>query len=323
LKYLFYLNGGHEELACLEVLSLLNAYEIQYKTVFKGRQAIIIDSEHIAQSVLSRLALTHRAMAFLGNVSPEFGEVPCNRLEGLCGSFSVRIKKIDKGINSMLEEKRISEQIISRTSLNVDLTNPDHEIYGLYLDDNIYLGHALFVNDPKSFQSRKPQYRPYFHPSSIDPRLARAIVNLSEAKEEVMDPFCGTGGILIEAGLMGLEVHGIDIEKKMVEGTRSNLGHYGVEGDIRLGDSSRMPTDRHFETVVTDVPYGRSTVIGKDRDVLYKVAFEKIYEICKKKAVVVTPAEHDFTQYGFRTEAKAAVRVHKSLIRHIYKLGKS
>ncbi|MBN1786060.1 MAG: N-6 DNA methylase [Candidatus Methanofastidiosa archaeon] len=325
MEYLFLLNGDHEKLARLEIESLLEAYGIGFRLTCIGKQTILVDADEMPRPLLSRLALTHRAMVFLGKFSPSTGDIPKAPIQNSYteGSFRVRIKKIDKGINSMDEERRISEGIISATKGRVDLRDPDQEFYGIYLGDHIYLGYTLFVNDPKAFSCRKPQFRPYFHPSSIDPRIARAMVNLSEAMDEVMDPFCGTGGILIEAGLMGLSVHGIDIEKKMTEGARRNLSFFGIEADIRIDDTSRMDIDRGYEAIVTDVPYGKSTVIGQDRDSLYGRAFKKIFSMCRNKAVIVLPSEHDFTKYGFVEEGMVVIRVHKSLERHIYKLGKN
>ncbi len=45
----------------------------------------------------------------------------------------------------------------------------------------------------------------------MSPKLARCMVNLTGVKENdlVLDPFCGTGGILIEAGIMGARVIGV------------------------------------------------------------------------------------------------------------------
>jgi tRNA (guanine10-N2)-dimethyltransferase len=40
----------------------------------------------------------------------------------------------------------------------------------------------------------------------------------------LLDPFCGTGVILQEAALMGFRVYGTDIEPRMIDYTRENLG---------------------------------------------------------------------------------------------------
>ena len=48
---------------------------------------------------------------------------------------------------------------------------------------------------------RRPRARPFFHPAAIFPKLSRALVNLSRvgAGEVFLDPFCGTGSLLLEA----------------------------------------------------------------------------------------------------------------------------
>ncbi len=63
----------------------------------------------------------------------------------------------------------------------------------------------------------------------LPPKLAQIIINLA-AKDTnplhgsyVLDPFCGTGVIMQEASLMGFEVYGSDIDKRMVEYTDENL----------------------------------------------------------------------------------------------------
>ncbi len=74
----------------------------------------------------------------------------------------------------------------------------------------------------------------------MSPKLARCMVNLTGmiAGDIVLDPFCGTGGILIEAGVMGARVVGADIDERMVEGTIKNLEYCGVkEYEIFQGDA--------------------------------------------------------------------------------------
>ena len=57
----------------------------------------------------------------------------------------------------------------------------------------------------------------------------------------IVDPFCGTGGIAIEASLLGLEVLASDLDSRMVEGTKSTL--IGLWGPVhtRSKDALRTP----------------------------------------------------------------------------------
>ncbi len=76
-----------------------------------------------------------------------------------------------------------------------------------------------------------PRINLFFHPGVLMPRVARALANLSGIKpgELFLDPFCGTAGILIEAGLMGARVIGVDAQEKLVEGARMNLEAFKLD----------------------------------------------------------------------------------------------
>ena len=80
------------------------------------------------------------------------------------------------------------------------------------------------------FGLRKPHLRPGFHPSSLNPKLARAIVNLTGIeKGKILDPFCGVCGILIEAGLIGLFPVGYDIDEEMLKKAELNFRYFGIK----------------------------------------------------------------------------------------------
>lgn len=63
----------------------------------------------------------------------------------------------------------------------------------------------------------------------LPPKLAQIIINLAASQTDpkfgsvVLDPFCGTGVVLLEASLMGFDVYGSDLEPRMVEYSEANL----------------------------------------------------------------------------------------------------
>jgi len=67
----------------------------------------------------------------------------------------------------------------------------------------------------------------------LPPKLAQIMINLAGPLERkpdsdlpaprILDPFCGTGVILQEAGLMGYAVYGTDLAEKMIRYSRDNL----------------------------------------------------------------------------------------------------
>ena len=91
---------------------------------------------------------------------------------------------------------------------------------------------------------------------SLPSRLARGLVNLVLPRAcSVLDPFCGTGSILLEAQALGLMTHGVDISSKMVQISRQNLAHFGYHGIIEQGNA--IQCNQRADAIVTDLPYGR------------------------------------------------------------------
>ncbi|AAR39284.1 NEQ440 [Nanoarchaeum equitans Kin4-M] len=142
--------------------------------------------------------------------------------------------------------------------------------------DKVYAGPLLKINRiPKE---RLPHNKPCFHPSSIIPTLAKVLINLTGLKEgTIYDPFCGIGGILIEAALMGFQVKGSDIDEKMLECAKQNLLYYGIkEFELAKCDARDLCLDG--DAIVTDPPYGRYSKVYGNILELYKGFLSKAIE---------------------------------------------
>jgi tRNA G10 N-methylase Trm11 len=100
----------------------------------------------------------------------------------------------------------------------------------------IHVAKTISVHNPFAFQKRdmkRPRQRPMF---AIPPRLARIMINLSRKSDSksLLDPFCGIGGILQEAALMGLDFYGADIDAKCVMDSIANLTWLSQDFSLRL-----------------------------------------------------------------------------------------
>ena len=87
------------------------------------------------------------------------------------------------------------------------------------------------------------------------------MVNLAQPKagDLILDPFCGTGGMLIEAGSNGLsQVVGFDAKPHMLRGGVKNMKHFGVEAEGFAIADARFPPITKVDCIATDPPYGRS-----------------------------------------------------------------
>lgn len=328
MKFLFELSKDHRTLPSSEVFSCLKAEKIDYKILESNEDVAVIDtaeSEKI-QIVANRLSHTFFVDQFLFSSSISTDEINKialkNKIEKK-GSIAIRYKNRSKKVDSQQIIKKLAE--IYTKNMKVSLQNPDIEIRALITDSKVYVGLKLYSINRTQFERRKVQFRPFFSPISLHPRIARALVNISNIKKDdiLLDPFCGTGGILLEAGLIGAKVIGNDIEEKMIDGCRKTLDYYEIK-NYSLFCSDIGDISNHLnsvDAVVTDFPYGKSTTTkGEDMENLYLRAFESISKILKTGGrAIIGISRYDLINVGkeylFYIETHE-FRAHRSLTRY-------
>ncbi len=276
--------------------------------------------EKYLQPIASRISLTRRLGRYLGSYdvndlsSLSFVKIPA-------GTFAIkgkRFKGMMKEISSYDVIRKVGK-IFSRNN-DVDLENPEQEIRLLMSDRlHVYIGDRTI--DRNSFEARKVGERPFFSPISLHPRFARAIINLTGIKKggTILDPFCGTGGIVVEAASMGMKVMASDFDPEMVAGTLENMDYYGM----KLCDSEVLDVadiaDRFgkVDAVVTDPPYGRSTRISeKNLENIYRAAMNSFYDVLVPGGAAGIIFPYPVEDKRLRRECMFVQRVHRSLSRH-------
>ncbi|MFB6106733.1 MAG: methyltransferase domain-containing protein [Halobacteriaceae archaeon] len=243
------------------------------------------------------------------------------------GSVAVRARDVrgTTGVDTRAAERALGDVLVDR-GYAVDLEDPDHELRALFAGERCHLGwlHAVGV---RGYGARRPTDRPFFQPGSMAPQLARALVNLARAApgERLLDPMCGTGGVLIEAGLVGARPLGLDAQRKMVRGTRENLRAF-LDGDwaVGRGDATRLPVrDGGVDAVVFDAPYGRQSKVANH--LLPDLVGSALAEARRvaARAVVVADRRLDraAADAGWRVDAAFDRPVHRSLTRHVHVLA--
>ena len=197
------------------------------------------------------------------------------------GTVAVRWTSIDGGIDS-IESSTIAGDlgyVFVENGWSVDLENPTMELM-LVLDGScgvVCWGIRKIRALPRSgWKDRRATERPFFKPISLDPILAKVIVNLtgikSGSQEYLCDPMCGTGGILMEAALMDVPYVGIDFDQEMVSGCKTNLewalrenNEHNSLNIVRYGNatdlSSVLADISHLNITgfAFDPPYGKNS----------------------------------------------------------------
>jgi tRNA (guanine10-N2)-dimethyltransferase len=144
--------------------------------------------------------------------------------------------------------------------------------------------------------------------------------------ERVLDPFCGTGTILIEVDLVGARALGIDFSGDIVAGAARNLRALGCTADLVRADALLAPRflRERFDHIVTDPPYGRASPSSRE----HRFLLHRLPAVCSallKKggtACFASPSTIDLHDEASRASLEvlefAYQRVHGSLGRHLY-----
>ena len=206
----------------------------------------------------------------------------------------------------------------------VDLAGPGVRVRVLILRGFCIVGFSLLRLGRSRFRPRSPERRPFFHPCALTPDLSRALVNLGRIGPgaRLLDPFCGSGSVLIESALLGVYSVGMDINCRLVKGAALNLGHYGLRHmvDLVVTDSAMMPIrDGAVDAVVTDPPYGRiSAGMGLRARSLYESFLGEAARVVREGSRVVymyakgrDPPGHP----GLPVKDKFEIYVHGNLTR--------
>jgi len=337
-KLFFLLSGEHPTLPFSELKAILEAEGFRHKVAGKLKQLMKVEADvESVKSIVRRAAMTRVCnveLAHIEAVAEEiFEHLRSCRLEDFLQkgeTFVVRVRRIGESAPQLIgkELERNIGAVVSRRvkGAKVRLTNPDKTFFGVLTENKFVFGLKLAEIFPKPFMERRPRKRPFFHPSAMPPKLARCMVNLAQPKadELVLDPFCGTASMLIEAGLIGCRVVGFDAQRRMVRGSLRNLLCYGVQPDgLAVADAQNLPIGG-VDCIVTDPPYGRSsTTLGRETGQIVKDFLSKVDGHIHKgrRICIACPRSINIgklgRELGFKHVESHSVYVHRSLTREI------
>jgi len=337
----FVVSGEHSTLPKAELLAILETLGVPYSIENTSFKLVEVEAE---QSYLEEVVrrggfvdeggtLLFRSRASYDTIADSVKMLNVNGSISQRDRFSVRVDRFGEEtdeVSTVKLESILGALLADKSGAKVDLQSPSKLFRGILTGGDFYFGQQIQSRVRGSVRRRLPRKRPVFHPSTMVPKLARCMVNLSHAREGhiLLDPFCGVGGMLIEACLVGSHVVGIDALAKMLRGARRNLSHFGLTplGLIR-GDARSLPLER-ADAIATDPPYGTgaSTLRSTTRKILEDF-LPQARNVLKagNRAVVASPlgtrASDLAEANGFRILDRHQVYVHRSLTREILVMG--
>ncbi|MGM5484541.1 MAG: THUMP domain-containing protein [Nanobdellota archaeon] len=265
-----------------------------------GNSVVRFDSEKRAQLAYQSQSVI-KVLKYIGELSVDekFFEGLRKLLDmKLEGSFRIKCKRDgDHDFSSHDIQEKAGGFILENNDIEVDLEEPDNIIYIYIKDDDCYVGF-----DELRMDLSKRDYKVFNHPASLKGTLGFLLLRKAGySKEKVLvDPFCGSGIIPIEAGLYGsglspkhysiddfpvdeeeyssekLDVYGYDCQLNHVRAARKNAKIAGVNEFIGFSkiDVSWLDTkfdEKEVDVIVTDPP--RYTEYFKDYKDLVKEFF--------------------------------------------------
>jgi len=327
----------HETLPNAELKAVITCEKIAttIETQTKGLVLLkSIENEDFLRSyevLIKRLAYIHEfdeviLKTDLNNMISDFSKIKWDKY--IDNSYAVRVKKFESdNLDSIAIEKNLGAIIKKNHDFKVNLENPNSFIRVIISKDDVFIAIRRLKVNKKHFYNMKPHKRPFFYPGSMSPKLARAMVNLSQVKEGqlVLDPFCGTGGILIEAGLIGAKLIGSDIHWKMKNGTAINLDYCNLKDyEVHHLDVRDLKLFKKVDAVVTDPPYGISTSTGgEESSTIFHQFLKSIAYNMKENAYLCIASPHYLDinsilkDLDFELLERHEIKMHKSLTRII------
>ena len=340
----FILSGEHPTLPKAEVKAVLEAENFSGE-ILETLQRLIIcscyDGEKWSEKIGERSGMCKISGIKIFESSFDLKEIAnCiqeAKLEAILKpkeTFAVRIINLtNEKINRLQLERLLGSLIIKKISeLKVNLENPNKTILGILIKDRFLLGIETYQKPKGSIAERSPKKRPVTHAATMKPKLARCMVNLSRAqsKKLFLDPFCGVGGLLIEAGLIGCKLIGCDIKLSMVKGALKNLLFFGLipEG-LFQADARHLPFNS-ISSIATDPPYGTSaTTLKIPLKILLKDFLFEALKVLEPGGFICLASPKDVKveeigeKVGFKLIEKHEIYIHKKLTREIVVLRKN
>lgn len=332
-KYFFIL-GNNKALSVAELLAALdlkNSRLISPELLFWETE-----SEIVPENLIKRLGGVIKIGVFLDKITetkshkdallPLLGAILTNNIrdnhEGkFCFGVSVYGESFLKSFNIGLElkknlkEKGISSRLVTSRDSQLSsvvvtqnkLIKKGVELVLIKDGGEILLGKTLAVQPFKDL-SKRDYGRPARDDESgmIPPKLAQIMLNLAEIESDqaiILDPFCGSGTILMEAALLGYEnLAGTDLSPKAVADTKENLAWLKDQYDLKfktnifLKNATKLAEsfkENSVDAVITEPYLGPQRgwhdlkEVSRELESLYGAALKEFAKILKPHGRVV------------------------------------
>lgn len=226
-------------------------------------------------------------------------------------SLKKQVKKLDYERTRLVNSKknRLSSVIVKKNKL---LEEFGFDINLFFQKDKTYIGYTETVQDFE-FYNEIDYGRPASDSKSgmLPPKLAQMMINLASYNKkkkdlQLLDPFCGSGTVLMQALLQGfIHINGSDISAKAIKDTKENIAYISQNfkkkpktKNIQELDINKLSTVfKNLDITVTE-PYLGPALTGnedkkelltihKELNNLYENALYEIHKVLNKNGQLI------------------------------------
>ncbi|XP_058788788.1 tRNA (guanine(10)-N2)-methyltransferase homolog [Phymastichus coffea] len=301
-KYLLWFAHEHVEFRIPEMDSIFSMFDITLGRVIKATEhpfwIVELPSEDVARTIASRSVLLRHCIELwahskiVDGLHANLKSYPQDLMEPyLNTAFKVVVETFCKHFTQREKVEKIETFNYLPLKGSVNLKNPDTtlfyiEYYGQEPNSNpenpedLFFGRWIADGQRDKIQKLSLKSRKFIGNTSMDPQLSILMANQAQAKagDIILDPFVGTGSLLIPASMFGAYTLGTDIDYLMLhartrpsrisqkkreedESIAANMKQYGVGSrfvDVIVSDFSRemWRPDIKLDAIITDPPYG-------------------------------------------------------------------
>jgi len=292
-KFIFIL-GRDQELSQAELISYLEKENINHKILDKYQNIFVIELEKLID--INKLGGIVKIAEIIQNEKKFLNDLEFNKNKI---TYTVNDENIKEYLKQKFKQQGIKAFYKSEIKSLTTSARLDLELIRF----KNYLAKVILVSNPKEYKLRD-EARPYFEAKKVTSiRLAKILINLSQAKKEILDPFCGTGTILQESLLLGLNCYGLDTN---INEAKRNLewlkNKYDLKNNYKLyhGDARHLSNYiKKTECVVTEPylgpyfkkypKYEEALNVIKGLETLYIKVFRELDKIVEKKVIIMLP----------------------------------
>jgi tRNA (guanine10-N2)-dimethyltransferase len=329
------LSGEHPTLPAAELRALLAVHDPGARVEVNGLVAVVHPhTPEGTDAALARMALAHEWGDWWGDAAETDAGLAtlAKTVAGKAsGSGSAAVATERRGAGKAVDRVQVERGLgaaLQSAGHRIDLKTPDHVVFAWLVDGRITVGLRRGLIDRGAYDARCAFDRAHFSPVTLHPRRAASLLHLAQVQPggRVYDPFCGTGGLVLEAAVEGYDAWGSDLDAFMVQGTMTTLADAALEPlagtvfEADVGDTPRLVGT--VDAIVTDFPYGRASGSeGEDLRRLYGRALDAFAQMLPRGGrAVIGHADPDLLgdieSHGLRLVERHAEPVHKSLTRH-------